>query len=232
MCALKRLVPALTLSTAILAVYVVGLHHQLAWAALTAHHAALRGFVAAHPATSALAYVAIYAGAVTLSLPGGAVLTVAGGWLFGIVLGAALAVIAATMGAVLLFLVARFALADLVAARAGPLLAPIRSGLERDGFRYLLALRLVPVCPFWLANLVPALVGMRLAPFSAASFIGIVPATVVFAGIGAGFADALSRGAAPDLSLVYSPRILGPLLGLAALALAPAIRRGWTRRRA
>jgi uncharacterized membrane protein YdjX (TVP38/TMEM64 family) len=93
--------------------------------------------------------------------------------------------------------------------------------LERDGFNALLALRLIVVVPFWLANLAPALVGMRLAPFALATFIGIIPGTAVFASIGAGLGDILAAGNVPDLRAVASPSILLPLTGLALLSLLP-----------
>jgi uncharacterized membrane protein YdjX (TVP38/TMEM64 family) len=229
---LQRLAPLLVLGLGIAAVYGLGLQRQLSWAALAAHQAALHAFVAAHPVASAIGYVALYAVAVALSLPGGAVLTVAGGLLFGVAPGAALAVVGATLGAVLLFLIARYALYDLLATKAGPLMARIRPGLESNGFSYLLALRLLPVFPFWLVNLAPALAGMRLAPYAAATFLGIIPGAVVFASIGAGVGSVLASGGTPDLSLVFSPRILLPLLGLAALSLAPVAWRHWKGRHA
>lgn len=229
---LQRLAPLLALGAAIAAVYGLGLQRQLSWTALAAHQAALHAFVAAHPLASAIGYVALYAVAVALSLPGGAVLTVAGGLLFGVAPGAALAVVGATLGAVLLFLIARYALYDLLAAKAGPFMARLRPGLERNGFSYLLALRLLPVFPFWLENLAPALAGMRLAPYAAATVLGIIPGAVVFASIGSGVGNVLASGGTPDLSLVFSPRILLPLLGLAALSLAPVAWRHWKGRHA
>ncbi|MBV9758697.1 MAG: TVP38/TMEM64 family protein [Alphaproteobacteria bacterium] len=228
----KRFAPLAVLLAALIVAYAAGVQHQLSWAALAHHQAALHAAVAAHPVACAGGYVAVYIAAVALSLPGAAVLTVAGGLLFGIVAGAALAVTGATLGAVLLFLVARHALADLLSAKAGRLMARIRPGLERDGFSYLLALRLLPVFPFWLVNLAPALAGMRLAPFAAATLLGIVPGSVVFASIGAGVGDVLARGGTPDLALALSPRILLPLIGLAALSLAPVGWRHWRMRHA
>lgn len=228
----KRFAPLAILLAALIAAYALGLQRELSWAALGRHQAALHVIVAAHPLASAAAYVGAYVVAVALSLPGAAVLTAAGGLLFGIVLGGVLAVVGATLGAVLLFLVARYALADVVAAKAGPLMARIRPGLERDGFSYLLALRLLPVFPFWLVNLAPALAGMKLAPFAAATLLGIVPGAMVFASIGAGIGDVLARGETPDLAVVLSPRILLPLIGLAALSLAPIGWRYWRARHA
>ena len=132
-----------------------------------------------------------------------------------------------TAGAVLLFLAARTALGRPIGRRAEPLLSRIRPGLERDGFSYLLALRLIPVVPFWLLNLAPALVGMRLAPYALATLIGIIPGTLVFASIGAGIGGVLEAGRQPDLSVILSPRVIVPLLGLALLSLLPVAWRRW-----
>jgi len=224
---LARLWPLLLLLAVLAAAWALGVRSYLSWAALAREQSALHALVAAHPWRSAAAYVALYAVAVGVSLPGGVVLTVAGGLLFGAALGAALAVLGASLGAVLLFLAARHALAGFLAARAAPLLARIGPGLQRDGFSYLLALRLLPVFPFWLVNLAPALLGMRLAPYAAATALGVIPATVVFAGLGAGVGGVLAAGGRPNVSLILAPHVLLPLLGLAALSLAPVLwRRG------
>jgi uncharacterized membrane protein YdjX (TVP38/TMEM64 family) len=211
----------------LLLAYATGVTQQLSWSNLAARQAALHGDVAANPAASGLAYIAIYTAVVAISVPGGAILTMAGGLLFGTAAGAALAVTGATIGATLLFLLARTALAPLLTRRAEPFLARLRPDLERDGFAALLALRLIPVVPFWLVNLAPALVGMRLRPYIAATAIGVIPATVVFASVGAGLGDVLAHGGRPDPSLILSPPVLLPLLGLAVLSLAPALWRRW-----
>ena len=169
----------------------------------------------------------LLAGVVALSLPGGVVMTLAGGLLFGAWVGTGLTVVGATIGACLLFLAARSALAPLLAGRAAGLLDRIRPGLERDGFFYLLTLRLIPVVPFWLANLAPALVGMPFGAYAAATVLGIIPGTAVFSGIGAGLGDILAAGGRPELGVIFSAPILLPLLGLAALSLLGA----WWRRR-
>ena len=133
----------------------------------------------------------------------------------------------ATAGACLLFLAARGALAPLVAGRAAGLLDRVRPGLERDGFFYLLTIRLIPVVPFWLANLAPALVGMPFGAYAAATVLGIIPGSAVFSGIGAGLGSVLAAGQRPDLAVVFSPAILLPLLGLAGLSFLGA----WWRKR-
>jgi len=222
-----RLWPLAVLAAALALAYALGLHRYLSLDALAAHRAALAALVADRPVAAGALYVGAYIAVVALSLPGGAVMTLAGGFLFGPWLGTGLTVVGATIGACLLFLAARSALAPFVAERAGPLLDRVRPGLERDGFFYLLSLRLIPAVPFWLANLAPALVGMRFLPYAAATAIGIVPGTAVFAGIGAGLGEILAQGGSPDLSVIFSPGILLPLLGLAGLSLLGA----WWRRR-
>jgi uncharacterized membrane protein YdjX (TVP38/TMEM64 family) len=217
---LLAIVVALALTTLVL-------RGRVGWDAVAANQTVLRAWVTRMPVPAAGAYCLGYAVAVALSLPLGGLLTVAGGLLFGAALGAALAVTAATTGAVLLFLLARGVFAATLARRAGPFLDRVRPGLHRDGFSYLLALRLIPVVPFWLGNLAPALLGMRLAPFAAATLLGIVPTTTILAAIGAGFGDILADGGTPDLSVVASPPLLLPLIALAAVSLLPVAWRRW-----
>jgi uncharacterized membrane protein YdjX (TVP38/TMEM64 family) len=218
---LKHLLPLALLLAGLTALWLFGLQQDLSWASLSRHQSELLAIVAAQPMEAGAAYVVIYAVLVACSVPEAAVVTVAGGLLFGTMLGATLAVIGASLGAMVLFLAARYALADLFAARAAPLMARIRPGLERDGLFYLLAIRLVPIFPFWLVNLAAAACGMRLLPFAVATLIGIIPGTVMYAALGTGIGDVLARGQAPDLGVIFSPHLLLPLLALAILSLLP-----------
>jgi uncharacterized membrane protein YdjX (TVP38/TMEM64 family) len=224
---LKRLVPLLLILAALAVAYALGLQRQLSWTALAAHQAALRTWVHAEPLATAAGYLAVYILAVAASFPGAIWITITGGLLFGTPLGAALAVCGSTGGAILLFLVARTALGPFLGRRAGRLIARVEPGLRRDGFSYVLALRLIPVVPFWLINLAAALSGVRLSHFAAATFIGIIPATTIFASIGAGIGGVLEAGRTPDLSIILSPPVLLPLLGLALLSLLPVAWRHW-----
>ena len=149
----------------------------------------------------------------------------AGGLLFGTVLGCALTVTGATIGASILLLVVRSAFAR----TSGPA-SPPHSGAGpgtagADGFSYLLALRLLPLFPFWVVNLAAAVAGIRLAVFVPATFLGIVPASFVLSSIGAGVGAILAEGRTPDLSVLFSAHVLLPLLGLAALSLLPVLLR-------
>jgi uncharacterized membrane protein YdjX (TVP38/TMEM64 family) len=218
---LKHLLPLALLAAGLVALWALGLQQNLSWASLARHQTELLTAVAARPIETGGAYVVVYTILVACSVPEAAIVTVAGGLLFGTVLGGALAVIGATLGAIALFLAARTAFVDLMAARAAPFLARIRPGIERDGFLYLLAIRLVPIFPFWLVNLAAAACGMRLIPFALATLLGIIPGTLVFAAIGAGVAEVLANGGTPDFSVVFSPHVLLPLLGLAMLTLLP-----------
>jgi uncharacterized membrane protein YdjX (TVP38/TMEM64 family) len=225
--ALLRFWPLLLLAGVVALAWASGAARLLSFEALGSHRATLDEWVAARPVLAGGAYVLVYAAVVALSLPGGVVMTLAGGLLFGAWVGTGLTVAGATIGACLLFLAARSALAPLLAGRAAGLLDRIRPGLERDGFFYLLTLRLIPVVPFWLANLAPALVGMPFGAYAAATAIGIIPGTAVFSGIGAGLGEILAAGGRPELGVIFSPPVLLPLLGLAALSLLGA----WWRRR-
>ena len=224
---LARLWPVALVLAALGLAYALGLHRYLSFETLGAQQRRLHDLVGAYPALAPAAFVLLYVVVVAASVPGSAVLTIAGGLLFGTALGAALAVAGATAGAVLLFLAARYAIGDWLAARAGPFMGKLRAELQRDGFSYLLAIRLIPVVPFWLANLAPALAGMRLAPFALATLLGIIPGTVVFSSIGSGVGTVLAQGGTPDLSIVFRPAVLLPLVGLALLSLAPIAYRKW-----
>lgn len=231
---LARAWPWVLLAALVIAAWVLGARHLLAPGALGGWVRAGQQLAAVHPLVAALVYVAVYAGLVAASVPVGLALSVSGGALFGPVLGTILAVLGSTTGAILLFLLARGTVGAALARRYGPQLDRVRPRLERDGFAALLAMRLVPVVPFWLTNLAPALAGMRLLPYAAATIIGVVPAAAVFVSAGAGLGDALASGALPSASLLLRPGILLPLLGLALLVLVPMLVRQvrWARGRA
>lgn len=226
---LRRLLPLLLLALALGLLWASGAQELLSLETLRRHRAALLAFVAERPAMAALAYLLLYVGATALSVPGAVFLTLAGGFLFGTALATCLVVLGATGGAVLLFLIARTAFGEPLRARAGPWLSKMAEGFRADAFNYLLVLRLVPIFPFWLVNLVPALLGVPLSTFAFATAIGIVPGSLVYASVGAGLGHLLERGEEPDLGLLFEPAVLLPLLGLAALALLPV---AWRRLRA
>src|SRR6201993_4737748 len=178
--------------------------HYLSFGALAENRDWLCGLVARWGLVAALLYVGVYAILVALSVPVGAVLTIAGGYLLGTWLGTLAAVVGATLGATGIFLAARAGLGAFV-QRAGPLVSKLEAGFRADAFNYLLVLRLVPIFPFWLVNLVPALVGVKLRTYVLATALGIVPATVIFASLGNGLGTVVDE---PDLGIVLRPSVL------------------------
>jgi uncharacterized membrane protein YdjX (TVP38/TMEM64 family) len=219
----RRLVPAAILLLGLVLFLLFGLERYFSFEMLSRHHAALATWVAGNNMLAVALFVLAYTLVVAFSLPIAIIITPLGGFLFGVWLGALLSVVGATVGSVAVFLAARTAFYDLFHARAGAMLARLEDGFRRDSFSYLLFLRLVPVFPFWLVNIVPALLGMRLGPYTLATLIGIVPAAVVYAGVGASFGLLFDRGESPDLGIIFEWRFLLPLLGLALLALAPVL---------
>lgn len=232
MAVFKRIAPVLLIVALLGVFYAAGLQHLATFQALGRQQASLRAFAAAQPVLAPLAYIVVYAIVVALSVPAGSLLSVCGGMLFGWLAGSCYAVLAATAGAVLVFLAARSALADIVTRRAGGAIERLRPRLQRDGFNYLLVLRLLPVVPFWLVNLAAPIAGMRLVTFAAGTLIGIIPATSVYVWLGTGFGEALAAGQRLDLSVIFSASVLLPLLALAGLALLPVGWRAWRTRHA
>lgn len=221
------------------AYFVVG-REGISLAALVRHRMAITALVNEHPVPAVLLYIALYIVTVALSLPGAAFLTVAGGFLFGLLVGASAAVIGATVGATIIFLVARSALGEPLLRRAGPRAAQLAQGFREDAFSYLLFLRLVPAFPFFLLNLVPAFAGVRLGPFVAATVLGVIPGAVAFALAGTGLdsviaaqqaanRDCLAAGQTDcqmiffDPKDVLTPQLIGALVALGLLALVPAV---------
>ncbi len=221
----RRLLPLGVLLVAVGLAFGLDLHHYLSFATLEAHHQAMLAFVDERPLTTAIAFTAVYAGSVAVSLPGAAILTIAGGFLFGIWLGSLLAVTGATTGAVAVFFVAKTSLGDSLKARAGPWLRRMQDGFNENAISYLLVLRLIPLFPFWIVNVVPAFLGVRLRDYVLATFLGIIPGSLVYASVGNGLGAVLSAGDEPDLGLILQPAVLGPIVGLAALALLPVVYR-------
>jgi uncharacterized membrane protein YdjX (TVP38/TMEM64 family) len=188
---LKRLWPLLLLIAASAFVLAMGWQRYLTLEKLAENREALRALIDANMLASLAAFVAIYAVTVALSVPGGAVLTVAGGLLFGWFLGGIASVIGATIGAVAVFLIARSALGDVLAERAGPALSRFREGFQEDAFHYLLFLRLVPIFPFWLVNLAPGLLGVSFATYLVTTILGIIPGTFAYSLAGNGLDSVL-----------------------------------------
>jgi uncharacterized membrane protein YdjX (TVP38/TMEM64 family) len=216
----KRLWIALAVVALLVVLRFTGLGDLLSLETLARHRAALDGFVARNAVLAAAGYVLVYVAAVAFSVPGAVVLTLSGGLLFGAVAGTLLTTVAATIGATLVFLFARRIFGADALEKLGPRAAKLAEGIRRDAVAYLLVLRLVPIFPFFLVNLVPAFCGVRPAVFAGTTLVGILPGTAVFTLAGAGLGDVLAAGGTFEIGRVLTPTVLGALLGLAALSLA------------
>jgi uncharacterized membrane protein YdjX (TVP38/TMEM64 family) len=236
---LRRLLPLILIVVIAIAAYIGLGRGAISLEALMRHRAAIDAFVATHRALALFAYVALYIVTVALSLPGAIFLTVAGGFLFGLALGAAAAVVGATAGATVIFLVARSALGEPLLKRAGPRAVKLAEGFREDALSYLLFLRLVPAFPFFLVNLVPAFAGVRLGTFVIATALGVIPGALAyaFAGTGLGSVIAAQKNAydaclaagradchlAFDVKDILTPELIGALIALGLLALLPVV---------
>ena len=227
---MPRVAPLLVILAALGGAYAFGLQRVVSFAWLSSHAVLLHALVTAHPAMSMLAFMLAYMAVALVAMPGGSVLSVTSGLLFGIPAGAACSVIGATTGAALLFLATRSALGGWLVRRTAPWLDRLRPGLERDGFSYLLALRLFPFMPFNVVNLTAGAVGMRLRVFVWATCLGITPATIVFASVGAGLGDVLAEGGRVDAGFLLRPAVMLPLACVALLSLLPILARRWQNR--
>lgn len=231
---LRRAAPLLLIATAAVVALVL-FRDLLSFETLRAHRASLIEWRDRSYGEAVLGFMALQVAVVIVSLPGSFVMTVAGGFLFGLLPGTLYAVLAASLGATLVFLAARGGLGDAARARLGAV-APegragrIAAGLRENEVSYLLLLRLVPVVPFLIANLAPAFLGVRLRTFFLTTLIGVTPGTAATAWIGVGMGEIFARGGTPDMSLLLSPAILGPSVGLAALAALPVLVKAWRSR--
>lgn len=222
-----RFVPVLILLAGLAGAWALGLPDYLTCAGLRDNRAWLLSTVGENYAMAVALFFLVYALAVALSLPGGAVLSIAGGFLFGTLPAAILVVLAGTLGAMVIFTAARTAFADILRARVGPWLDKLQKEFATEGFSYVLFLRLVPLFPFFVVNLVPAFLGISLRSYALATLIGIIPGTIVFTYFGAGLGSIFDTGRTCSLENILSTQVLIALIGLALLALVPVAHRKW-----
>jgi uncharacterized membrane protein YdjX (TVP38/TMEM64 family) len=193
---LRRYLPLLVLAGVMALVFAMGWHRHLTLEGIAANRDALQSTIANNWPLAILGYAGIYAGVVALSLPGASVMTLSGGLLFGWFFGGLAAIVGATIGATVIFLIARSALGETLRAKAGPSITKLQDGFKEDAMSYLLFLRLVPAFPFWLINLAPAILGVPLSTYVIATVIGIIPGTFAFASVGAGLDSVITAAKA------------------------------------
>ncbi len=222
---LLRRLPLIVIA-AVAAIGAFTLRDVLGFEALARHREALLAFRDANYLLTVLSFIAAYAVIVSFSLPGATLATLTGGFLFATFPGTLYNIVAATTGATVIFLAARWGMGERLAARMAASegkVKAIKEGIDENQWSVLFLIRLVPAVPFFVANLIPALVAVPLHRFVVSTFLGIIPGAVVYTSAGAGLGDVFARGESPDLGIIFDPPILLPILGLCALAALPMV---------
>ncbi|TVP74160.1 MAG: TVP38/TMEM64 family protein [Rhodobacteraceae bacterium] len=223
--ALRQRLPLMVIAL-VAVIGAVTLRDYLSFEALRDNRAALIGFRDANFALTALIFVLTYIAIVAFSLPGATAATLTGGFLFGVFPGALFNIGAATIGAVLIFLAVRAGFGRAMSAKidaSDGRIKRLTDAIRANEAPVLFSLRLMPVLPFFVMNVLPALIGVRLQVFALTTFFGIMPGGVIYTWVGAGLGEVFARDETPDLGIIFEPHILGPLVGLAALSLMPVI---------
>lgn len=223
----QRFLPLLLLALLLIIFFSFHLQQYLSFDALQKNHQLLRQWTAEHYFQVTLLFILFYVTAVAISIPGATFLTLAAGFLFGLFWGTVYTVLSATIGAIVVFFAVRLALGNWMHDKTQGKLALMREGFRGNAFHYLLVLRLIPIFPFWLVNIVPALLNVPAPTFILATFLGIIPGSFIYVTLGHGLDALFARNKAPDLGIIFTPVIFFPLLGLALLALLPLIYQRW-----
>jgi uncharacterized membrane protein YdjX (TVP38/TMEM64 family) len=219
----KKWLPLLIIITGFVAFFSLGFHRYLSFQSLKEHRSILLDWTNSNYFLSVGLYMLLYTIAVAISVPGALFLTLAGGFLFGPLWGSVFVVISATVGASLLFFAVSTAFGDRLASRASSFVGRMRDGFKKNAFSYLLVLRLIPLFPFWVVNIVPAILGVDVKTYILATFLGIIPGSVVYVFVGSGLSHVFLTNQTPDLGIIFDPKIFIPLLALAALSLLPML---------
>jgi uncharacterized membrane protein YdjX (TVP38/TMEM64 family) len=218
-----RLIPIGLIAVALIGIVASGGHEYFTYETLSEHREEILNWCDMNMFLAVVLFITTYTAVTALSIPGAIWITLAGGFIFGFTPAVIYVLFSATGGAILIFLAARYACADYFHAKAGPMLHRMEDGFKNNAMSYLLFLRLVPVFPFWLVNLVPALLGVPLRTFAIATFFGIIPGSIVISWVGSGLGEVFDRGEKPDLNIIFDPVILFPMIGLGLLSVAPVI---------
>lgn len=218
----KRLTVLGALALALIVFFGLGGHKYLNLESLRTHQDALQTLVSKNLLLSLIGFTALYAVLVAISVPGAGFLSIFSGFLFGTLTGTMSVVIGATLGAAAVFLAARYVFGESLAAKAGAFMQKFEKGLKENELSYLFILRLVPIFPFFIVNIVPALFNVKFRNYVLTTFFGIIPGSLVYVSVGNGIGAALSAGEDVPLSgLMTRPAVLLPLLGLIGLSLIP-----------
>lgn len=213
----------------VLAVAAIGaftLKEFLSFEALRDNRETLIAFRDSHLVLTITTFILAYVLIVAFSLPGALAATLTGGFLFGTLAGSFLSVVGATVGATLIFIAVKTGLGAGFEQKlddANGKVGKIKKGLDENQWSMLFLMRLVPIVPFFVANLVPAFLAVPIHRYVISTFIGIVPGSLVYSSVGAGLGEVFAAGEAPNLGIIFEWHILLPILGLCALTLLPVV---------
>lgn len=247
--ALRTWAPLIAILGLMALVFAMGWHRYLTLEQLGRNYATLTELINDNMVLSLLIYAALYIVVVALSLPGALPLTLAGGLFFGWQIAGPVTVIAATVGATIIFLVAKTSLGEALAAKAGPAINKLRKGFQENALSYLLFLRLVPVFPFFVVNLAPAFLGVPLRTYVFGTLLGIIPGTMAFCFAAAQLKTIIEKTNAEhaaclavkaaeacpysiDASTLVSKEIILAFAAIGVVALIPVIVKKWSNRHA
>jgi uncharacterized membrane protein YdjX (TVP38/TMEM64 family) len=227
----KKWLPLLFILFILVAFYQLNLSDYFTFDSLRAHHRWLHEIRNEHNVLTPVLYALVYIIAVAACIPAALFLTLIGGFLFGPALGTFLVVFSATLGGTIIFLAVKNSLTPWFEERAGKWLAQMEKGFQENAFFYLLTLRLIPLFPFWLVNIIPALLDVRLVIFLWATVLGVIPAAFIYTSIGHSLDLILEMNQTPSPQIIFRVDILVPLLGLAILSLLPVLYRYFNKRK-
>jgi uncharacterized membrane protein YdjX (TVP38/TMEM64 family) len=220
---IKRWLPLTVLIILFALFFYFRLYQYLSFDMLKTHRNGLLQWRETHLFLAIASFMLIYMLAVAISIPGATILTLIGGFLFGAWLGTLLVVVSATIGAMIIFGAVNTAFGESLVRKASGKLKAFEKGFADNAFSYSMVLRLVPIFPFWLINVVSPLLSVPFRTFVITTFLGIIPGTFVYVWLGSGLGAIFDQNKSLDLGIIFKPYILLPLIGLALLALLPAI---------
>jgi uncharacterized membrane protein YdjX (TVP38/TMEM64 family) len=221
---LFRWIPLFIIITMMILIYFSHWYEYLTFSSLSKYHASLNIWTQQHYFSTVLFFIFIYVAAVATSIPGAAtILTITAGFLFGLFAGTCYIILAATLGASILFASLQTAIGSYLTKKGNSWVKHMKAGFKKNAFNYLLFLRLVPLFPFWAINIAAALLGVKFLKFFLATFIGIIPGAFIYVSIGCGLKSIFAKNETPNFAMIFEPKILIPILSLAVLSIAPII---------
>ena len=216
-----RIMPIIILILGVALFFALGWYHYLSLETIKNNYQRLIHLTSNNYITSCFIFSVTYMLIVAFSIPGASVMTLAGGFLFGIYIGSILVVFSATIGAIIVYLAVKSALGNILKNKAKGNIEKMRNGFEKNAFNYLLSIRLIPVFPFFIINIVCGVLSIKFKDFCLATLIGIIPGSVIYVWVGTGFGYALQQGRELRLGIIFEPQFIMPIMALAVLSLIP-----------